>query len=1199
MHIKKILSLIVLGLICVNLFSSEYGIEMEEKQVFLLIPGIMGSTEMENNGYYPLMPVEMPAHKPMFGSDPDNPLKIMDPMAEGWESFVSKISDIGEIGFFELERKLESRGYIVETMPYDWRIGWKDTVKNILIPVINKLKDTYGVEKVNLIAHSMGGLIARAYIQSADYNYDINRFIMLGTPNLGSSEMYFLYEGGELNYKNEDFFENKVPLFHPNSLIEQIAITQYLRNYSHHNIFVDEFELEYSVKIDKENQTYTVLFKKGKNEIIIPMRNLRAFVRNEIPSILDLMADYKFLFDLETDELRGHSGGYLRVLNSDSFLKVWEERVGFENDQVKAMLLLSKNNDKTLSTIVTIEKNDDIYSNGTPINFVFSHGDNSVLSTLSHNKVLEEVFNRTVYMPERKDYGKHSGLLANSKVQEEIFTFIEGPDFEKGLVKFVKFNSDKNIIAVDFEIEYKNILPDFLDLEDKIHFAPVLNIKGQNYIFYNPFEIYDFSHIDEFWNILKTPIEIILSPGKYISEQIIEILNGSNFTIKVIKEYPVEDLSYEGLYRINVEGYMPEPKPTPSKENGEMIKKNDLPVLTYRRIDEVIEKNKQKAIVFVHGWQPFDENELGGNVEKKLQKRIDGTWSTCLRWLADDADCYAFAYDGIFRHWDQVGASLAITLQKSGLLSKYNEIYLVGHSMGGLVSRACMNKISLGGTNYIGDYIDKVITLNTPHEGSPFANLMDATTYFYFNYGYSSFEELTLKDLKIVYDYFAEQDTESLIKEIKQNPNILPLLLDFQQSEIFGYSIALGLTTPFPSFLSLGYSDYTFLKTLQNNLWDISDENVFNPDNGNITKTLNDNDKYLDKLYCIYTYDPGANLDGVLAALLKYGGETIENQNNDVVVPITSQQLQYKNIPDDRLFGFSGLSHINVHSDKKVVEKVYSLIFDSDQLEPGFKLVKVGTFLMGDEHGYGIRYCTPVHNVHLTYDYLIGEKEVTFKEYEQFCYEMGWDLPNDNGWGIVNRPVINVNWYDCVNYCNWLSAKYYLKPAYDENGMLTDSIEKVEGYRLPTEAEWEYAARGGQLQKGTIYSGGNDIYEFGWFWQNSGDSIMNLNEMEWDWNIVMENKSKTHQVASKRPNELGIFDMSGNVSEWCYDWFGMYESRDYSNPVGMPTKSKFKVLRGGNWSSTNLYCLVSTRKNGIPENKSAVNGFRVVRTIIK
>src|SRR6056297_3391837 len=221
---------------------------------------------------------------------------------------------------------------------------------------------------------------------------------------------------------------------------------------------------------------------------------------------------------------------------------------------------------------------------------------------------------------------------------------------------------------------------------------------------------------------------------------------------------------------------------------------------------------------------------------------------------------------------------------------------------------------------------------------------------------------------------------------------------------------------------------------------------------------------------------------------------------------------------------------------------------------PDQVLVKAGTFQMGDEHGDLWSACRPVHTVKLTYEYYIGKTEVTFNQYDAYCEATGKSKPDDEGWGRGNRPVINVSWNEAIKYCNWLSEKEGLSKAYDsegnlldKNGRQTTDITQVEGYRLLTEAEWEYAARGGHKSTSDYkYAGGNNLYELGWYRNNS--------------------TGKTQEVGQKSPNELGIYDMSGNVWDWCYDWYDSeyYDKSPRENPTG-PNSASGRVARGGSW----------------------------------
>jgi formylglycine-generating enzyme required for sulfatase activity len=226
------------------------------------------------------------------------------------------------------------------------------------------------------------------------------------------------------------------------------------------------------------------------------------------------------------------------------------------------------------------------------------------------------------------------------------------------------------------------------------------------------------------------------------------------------------------------------------------------------------------------------------------------------------------------------------------------------------------------------------------------------------------------------------------------------------------------------------------------------------------------------------------------------------------------------------------------------------------------ELIKVtgGSFTMGDEHGLGGEDEQPTHQVTLT-DYFIGKTEVTVSQYRTYCNDTGVSMPEAPDWGWNdNDPIVNVNWNDAINYCDWLSEKL------DKN------------ITLPTEAQWEYAARGGNQSQGYKYSGGRSMATAGWFADNSG--------------------GKAHPVATKKANELGLYDMSGNVWEWCLDW---YDSNYYANsPSKNPkntTRSDYKVIRGGSWYYAASRCRAANRSisgDFRPDGRSSVSGFRVV-----
>jgi formylglycine-generating enzyme required for sulfatase activity len=261
--------------------------------------------------------------------------------------------------------------------------------------------------------------------------------------------------------------------------------------------------------------------------------------------------------------------------------------------------------------------------------------------------------------------------------------------------------------------------------------------------------------------------------------------------------------------------------------------------------------------------------------------------------------------------------------------------------------------------------------------------------------------------------------------------------------------------------------------------------------------------------------------------------------------------------------------------------------------EPEMIYVQGGVFYMGNDQYDSSTY--RAHKVSLS-DYYIAKTQVTFAEYDLFCAATGAKKPDDNGWGRNKYPVINVSWYDAVEYCNWLSVQHGFTPAYsidktrkagydlnerDLNKWIVTPIIGATGYRLPTEAEWEYAARGGNHSLGYEYAGSNNLDEVGWYEDNSGD--------------------QTHPVARKKHNELGLYDMSGNVCEWCWD---LYESEYYNwcntrgivqNPTGPRSYSEGRVLRGGSWFNTIDDCRPTDRFRENPAVKEYDAGFRLAR----
>jgi len=240
--------------------------------------------------------------------------------------------------------------------------------------------------------------------------------------------------------------------------------------------------------------------------------------------------------------------------------------------------------------------------------------------------------------------------------------------------------------------------------------------------------------------------------------------------------------------------------------------------------------------------------------------------------------------------------------------------------------------------------------------------------------------------------------------------------------------------------------------------------------------------------------------------------------------------------------------------------------FDLKFKEDPMVFVQGGTFQMGSNNGSSDE--KPVHSVTVS-DFYIGKYEVTRKEWKEI---MG---TNPSNWKGDNLPVEKVSWYDAVEFCNKKSREDGLTPCYSGSGKNITCNFSANGYRLPTEAEWEYAARGGNKSKGYTYSGSNTVDNVAWYDGNSG--------------------SETHPAGTKQPNELGIYDMSGNVWEWCWDWKGSYGSSSQTNPTGASNGSR-RMRRGGSWYSVAKYCWIAIRNHSIPDLTLSYIGFRLIRS---
>lgn len=229
--------------------------------------------------------------------------------------------------------------------------------------------------------------------------------------------------------------------------------------------------------------------------------------------------------------------------------------------------------------------------------------------------------------------------------------------------------------------------------------------------------------------------------------------------------------------------------------------------------------------------------------------------------------------------------------------------------------------------------------------------------------------------------------------------------------------------------------------------------------------------------------------------------------------------------------------------------KVGEVAFDMQKVEGGL-------FIMGgthEQHNEVISTDLPTHTVSL-HTYYIGTTEVTQGLWQAIMPE--WYISDE--WNIPNQPITDVNWYDCQEFIRRLNNITGLP------------------FRLPTEAEWEFAARGGNVSRGYRFAGGNKIEDVSWGLSNAG--------------------FRKHNVGERKPNELGLYDMTGNVSEWCSDWYGMYHLGTAPNPQGAK-EGELKVVRGGSFDNCKDNSYLSRREYYNPNEAMNYCGFRLALTL--
>lgn len=275
----------------------------------------------------------------------------------------------------------------------------------------------------------------------------------------------------------------------------------------------------------------------------------------------------------------------------------------------------------------------------------------------------------------------------------------------------------------------------------------------------------------------------------------------------------------------------------------------------------------------------------------------------------------------------------------------------------------------------------------------------------------------------------------------------------------------------------------------------------------------------------------------------------------------------------------------------------------SIKIMPKMIFVEGGTFEMGDVMGDNEASDETVHNVTLS-SFEIGAYEVSFTEFDRFCDDTGYHRSQDFGWGRDSMPVVPITWYDAICYCNWLSDQLGYQPVYtidtthanpDIQAIRFEIPWKVSanwesnGFRLPTEAEWEFASR--ERGKKIRFGNGQNI---------AASSQMNFDarlEGKTVYSESGETRFKNVPVNSFEPNDLGIYNMTGNVEEWCWDWYTSNINYEAQNPNG-PQKGRSKVSRGGRSDMEPKFCRTAQRTGIAPPDYCDQHmGFRLARNV--
>ena len=276
----------------------------------------------------------------------------------------------------------------------------------------------------------------------------------------------------------------------------------------------------------------------------------------------------------------------------------------------------------------------------------------------------------------------------------------------------------------------------------------------------------------------------------------------------------------------------------------------------------------------------------------------------------------------------------------------------------------------------------------------------------------------------------------------------------------------------------------------------------------------------------------------------------------------------------------------------------------------GMALIPAGTFQMGDSLGDGFSDELPVHTVFVSAFYMdkYAVTKALWDDVYGWAVTHGYSFGNAGSGKAANHPVQTVSWYDCVKWCNARSEKEGRVPAYyTDAGQTTvyrsgqvsvgnGAVKWTAGYRLPTEAEWEKAARGGL--SGQRFPWGNTISQsqanyYSYWYEGRPYYSFDVNGIEGFHPAYNDGDPYTSPVDAFAANGYGLYDMAGNVWNWCWDWRGSYGSGTQSDPVG-PSSGFARVIRGGDWITYAPFCRAAYRGDSLPDYRYGLFGFRSV-----